>query len=110
MRRELSRIRRESAQTESRTSANPSRICEYLRLRQITANLARMRVGAVSRHPLSFSARCAATPKRHRARNMRLTCYTRHETAAGAASFIRLSCPDMRQTIPDPPNLPYPAR
>jgi hypothetical protein len=43
MRRKLSRILRESVQTESRTSANPSRICEYLR--KITANLARMRVG-----------------------------------------------------------------
>eukprot|EP00966_Prymnesium_polylepis_P308071 7119204-Prymnesium_polylepis.1 len=34
----------------------------------------------------------------------------RHETAAGAASCIPLSCPITRQTIPDPPNLPYPTR
>ena len=34
----------------------------------------------------------------------------RHETDAGAASCIPLSRPDMRQTIPDPPNLPYPTR
>ena len=34
----------------------------------------------------------------------------RHETDAGAASFIPLSRPDMRQTLPDPPNLPYPTR
>ena len=33
-----------------------------------------------------------------------------YETDAGAASFIPLSGPDMRQTIPDPPNLPYPTR
>ena len=32
----------------------------------------------------------------------------RHETDAGAASFIPLSRPEMRQTIIDPPNLPYP--
>eukprot|EP00966_Prymnesium_polylepis_P037654 874407-Prymnesium_polylepis.2 len=43
----LLRIRRESAKTKSRTFANPSRICEYLR--KITVNLARMRVSAVSR-------------------------------------------------------------
>ena len=34
----------------------------------------------------------------------------RHETDAGAASFIPLSRPDMRQTLPDPPNIPYPTR
>ena len=34
----------------------------------------------------------------------------RHETDAGAASFIPLSRPDMRQTIQDPPYLPYPTR
>ena len=34
----------------------------------------------------------------------------RHETDAGAASFIPLSRPDIRQTLPDPPNLPYPTR
>ena len=34
----------------------------------------------------------------------------RHETDAGAASFTPLSRPDMRQTLPDPPNLPYPTR
>ena len=33
-----------------------------------------------------------------------------YETDAVAASFIPLSGPDMRQTIPDPPNLPYPTR
>eukprot|EP00966_Prymnesium_polylepis_P199928 4633321-Prymnesium_polylepis.1 len=38
------------------------------------------------------------------------TCDARHETDAGAASFIPLSRRDMRQTIPDPPNLPYPTR
>ena len=51
----------------------------------------------------SFSARCAAT------RNT-ATRDARHETDAGAASCISLSRPDMRQTIPDPPNLPYPTR
>ena len=34
----------------------------------------------------------------------------RHETDAGAAAFTPLSRPDMRQTLPDPPNLPYPTR
>eukprot|EP00966_Prymnesium_polylepis_P043054 1000195-Prymnesium_polylepis.1 len=34
----------------------------------------------------------------------------RHETVAGAASCVPLSCPIMRQTITDPPNLPYPTR
>ena len=34
----------------------------------------------------------------------------RHETDAGAASFIPLSRPDMRQTLPDPSNLPHPTR
>ena len=38
------------------------------------------------------------------------TCDARHETDAGAASSIPLSRPDMRQTIQDPPNLPYPTR
>eukprot|EP00966_Prymnesium_polylepis_P287709 6645539-Prymnesium_polylepis.1 len=32
----------------------------------------------------------------------------RHETVAGAASCTPLSCPITQQTIPDPPNLPYP--
>jgi hypothetical protein len=45
MRRKLSRIRRESARTESRTFANPSGICEYLR--KITANSTR-RCGVTS--------------------------------------------------------------
>eukprot|EP00966_Prymnesium_polylepis_P202711 4696335-Prymnesium_polylepis.1 len=35
----------------------------------------------------------------------------RHETVAGAApSFIPLNRPITRQTLPDPPNLPYPTR
>eukprot|EP00966_Prymnesium_polylepis_P080594 1867546-Prymnesium_polylepis.1 len=55
MRRELSRIRLESAGTESRTFANPSRICKCLR--KITTNLTRMRVGTVSRHPWQRGAR-----------------------------------------------------
>ena len=33
-----------------------------------------------------------------------------YETDAGAASCTPLSRPDMRQTITDPPNLPYPTR
>jgi hypothetical protein len=49
MRRTLSRICPKSARTESRSFANPSRICEYLR--KITANLTRMRVLVASRHP-----------------------------------------------------------
>eukprot|EP00966_Prymnesium_polylepis_P013833 319067-Prymnesium_polylepis.1 len=38
------------------------------------------------------------------------TCDARHETDAGAASCIRLSRPATRQTLPDPPNLPYPSK
>ena len=38
------------------------------------------------------------------------TCDARHKTDVGAASSIPVSRPDMRQTIPDPPNLPYPTR
>ena len=38
------------------------------------------------------------------------TCDARHETDARAASSIPLSRPDMRQTIQDPPYLPYPTR
>ena len=38
------------------------------------------------------------------------TSDARHETDVGAASSIPVSRPDMRQTIPDPPNLPYPTR
>eukprot|EP00966_Prymnesium_polylepis_P094979 2199272-Prymnesium_polylepis.1 len=36
------------------------------------------------------------------------SCDARHETAAGAAPCIRLSCPITRQTIPDPPDTPTP--
>eukprot|EP00966_Prymnesium_polylepis_P153651 3547951-Prymnesium_polylepis.1 len=32
----------------------------------------------------------------------------RNETDAGAASCIPLSRPDVRKTLPDPPNLPEP--
>ena len=38
------------------------------------------------------------------------TSDARHKTDVGAASSIPVSRPDMRQTIPDPPNLPYPTR
>ena len=38
------------------------------------------------------------------------TCDARHKTDAGAASFMHLSRPITRQTIPDPSNLPYPTR
>ena len=38
------------------------------------------------------------------------TSDARRETDVGAASSIPVSRPDMRQTIPDPPNLPYPTR
>eukprot|EP00966_Prymnesium_polylepis_P222943 5157163-Prymnesium_polylepis.1 len=34
----------------------------------------------------------------------------RHEKVAGAASCIPLSSPITWQTLPDPPNLPYPTR
>ena len=51
-----------------------------------------------------FSARCAATRSRQHG------CDAGHETDAGAASCIYLSRPVTQQTIPDPPNLPYPTR
>jgi hypothetical protein len=38
------------------------------------------------------------------------TCDAGHETDAGAASCIHLSRPVTRQTITDPPDLPYPTR
>eukprot|EP00966_Prymnesium_polylepis_P140768 3250994-Prymnesium_polylepis.1 len=37
----------------------------------------------------------------------RRTRDVRHETVAGAASCIPLNRPSTRQTLPDPPNLPY---
>ena len=38
------------------------------------------------------------------------TCDARHETAAGAASFVHLSCPITQQTISDQPDQPTPTR
>eukprot|EP00966_Prymnesium_polylepis_P104984 2431858-Prymnesium_polylepis.1 len=51
-----------------------------------------------------FSARCRATTSGQHPRD------TGHETAALAASYMHLSCPATRQTIPDPTDRPTPTR
>eukprot|EP00966_Prymnesium_polylepis_P217968 5044087-Prymnesium_polylepis.2 len=56
------------------------------------------------------AASLASKPRAVRSNTEQATCDTGHETDAGAASCIRLSHPVRQQTIPDPPNLPYPTR
>eukprot|EP00966_Prymnesium_polylepis_P285099 6586274-Prymnesium_polylepis.1 len=61
----------------------------------------------------SISHASLSIAPRHSARAVRsdtehATCDAGHETVAGAASFIHLSCPITRQTIPDPPRADRP--
>ena len=67
-----------------------------------------MHMGAAPAHAVQriscLSQRAVRNDTEHATRD------ARHETDAGAASSIPLSRPDMRQTLQDPPNLPYPTR